>query len=210
MTAIREIQSQLSRVQTRRKLMIWCVSILFIPALFFTTAYFKTGSWQRVTIELVGLLLIFTAIIGRSCCTLYIGGRKTSSLIRSGPYSVCRNPLYFFSFMATAGLGMQTGSLSLALMMVLLAYSIFLAVVLREEAGLSSVHGQAYRDYRQSVPRFMPNLRLWRDVETVTVNPRVWTRTVMDGMVFILLAVAIRAGLLLQPMRADFPLLTLY
>lgn len=210
MTAIREIQSHLSRVQTRRKFMIWCVSLLFMPVFFFTTAYFKVGSWQRDSIEFSGLILIFLAIIGRSCCTLYIGGRKTSSLISSGPYSVCRNPLYLFSFMATAGLGMQTGSLSIALLMVLLAYSIFLPVVLHEEAGLSSVHGQTYHDYRRSVPRFLPSMRLWRDVETVTVNPRVWMRTVMDGMVFILLAVVIRAGLLVQPLLSAFPLLTLY
>jgi protein-S-isoprenylcysteine O-methyltransferase Ste14 len=40
----------------------------------------------------------------RLWCSLYISGYKNSQLITSGPYSLCRNPLYFFSFVGFAAL----------------------------------------------------------------------------------------------------------
>jgi protein-S-isoprenylcysteine O-methyltransferase Ste14 len=47
-----------------------------------------------------GLLAAAVATVGRLWCTLYIAGYKTKSLIRVGPYSVCRNPLYFSALSA--------------------------------------------------------------------------------------------------------------
>lgn len=207
MPDIEAVQNHLTRVQSRRKVTIWWISICFMPVFFFTTAYFKAGSWQRDWIEDLGALLMFIAILGRAWCTLYIGGRKTVVLMTSGPYSISRNPLYFFSFIAVAGFGLQTGSISLAALMTLIAYLVFLPVVLHEETGLLSAHEARYEAYRSSVPRFLPRLGLWRDVDAVTVCPDMLRQTVVDGMVFVLLAFLIRALLRLLP---DLPQVTLY
>jgi protein-S-isoprenylcysteine O-methyltransferase Ste14 len=204
---IQAVQKQLATVQSRRKAAIWWISICFAPAIFFTTAYFQVGSWQRDGIEDIGAFLIFVAILGRAWCTLYIGGRKTVALVKTGPYSMSRNPLYFFSFVAVAGLGAQTGSISMAALLTLVAYLIFLPTVLREEAGLSSVHGQNYDAYRRSVPRFFPRRAMWHDVDSVVVDLPILRRTIIDGMVFVLLAFLIRILLRLLP---DFPHVTLY
>ena len=56
-------------------------------------------------IEKAGLALIVICILGRTWCTLYIGGRKKRELINKGPYSVVRNPLYFFTTIGAAGIG---------------------------------------------------------------------------------------------------------
>ncbi|WP_160113667.1 methyltransferase family protein [Phyllobacterium salinisoli] len=207
MPDIQAVQSHLNRVQLRRKAVIWWISTCFLPVIFFTTAHFKAGSWQRDWIEDFGALLIFIAILGRAWCTLYIGGKKTVALVTSGPYSVSRNPLYFFSFVAVAGLGLQTGSISMAAFMTLAAYLVFLPVVLREEAGLSTAHGAHYEAYRNSVPRFLPRPSLWRDEDVVTVSPGMLRRTIVDGMVFVLLAFLVRVLLRLLP---DLPQVTLY
>lgn len=45
-------------------------------------------------IEAVGLLLLAICIVGRSVSSLYISGYKNAHLVDSGPYSICRNPLY--------------------------------------------------------------------------------------------------------------------
>lgn len=207
MPDIQAVQKHLATVQSRRKAAIWWISICFAPAIFFTTAYFRTGSWQRDGIEDIGAFLIFVAILGRAWCTLYIGGRKTVALVKTGPYAMSRNPLYFFSFVAVAGLGAQTGSITMAALLTLVAYLIFLPTVLREEAGLSSVHGQNYDAYRHSVPRFLPRRAMWHDADSVVVDLRILRRTIIDGMVFVLFAFLIRILLRLLP---DLPQVTLY
>lgn len=58
---------------------------------------------------LVGCLCVGAAMAGRIWCAQYIAGYKNDVLVREGPYSVCRNPLYFFSFLGcTASLGNRT------------------------------------------------------------------------------------------------------
>jgi len=210
MSQVHDTQRSLARVQSRRKTKIWLAGIIFMPMSFFTAPYFQSGTWERSWIEGFGAVLIFAAILGRAWCILYIGGRKTSSLITVGPYSVMRNPLYFFSFIAVAGLGTQTGSIAMALFMLLGAYAIFLPVVLHEEAGLSRVHEAAYDAYCHSVPRFFPRLGLWRDADVLTVDPAIWRRTVLDGMIFVLLIPAIRVLVQGQTVLLDVPQVTLY
>lgn len=192
MADVRTAQRHLTRVQLRRKQTIWLVSLGFVPLIVFTDAVFAPGSWQRVSIEGSGSVLLLIAIVGRVWSSMYIGGRKTAVLVDSGPYSVSRNPLYLFTFIGVAGLGAQTGSISIALMMSAIAYVIFLQVVLREEAALSSIHGSVYLAYRREVPRFVPQFASWRDLDLVTVNPRIVRRTIEDALVFVLFAVIVR------------------
>ena len=54
---------------------------------------------------LMGIILAGIAALGRLWCSLYIAGYKTDTLITEGPYSMCRNPLYFFSFIGALGVG---------------------------------------------------------------------------------------------------------
>lgn len=53
---------------------------------------------------LLGLLLVGVATVGRLWCSLYISGHENSELITTGPYSLSRNPLYFFSLPGFAGI----------------------------------------------------------------------------------------------------------
>ena len=61
----------------------------------------RAGAPRRRTsmrlIEMAGLVLILVCILGRTWCTLYIGGLKKRELVTAGPYSVVRNPLYVFT-----------------------------------------------------------------------------------------------------------------
>ena len=47
-------------------------------------------------IEMVGVTLAIVCIGGRLWSCLYIGSRKNRELVTTGPYSITRNPLYFF------------------------------------------------------------------------------------------------------------------
>ena len=63
---------------------------------------------------LSGLVLVGIATVGRLWCSLYISGYKDRELITTGPYSLSRNPLYFFSFLGFAGIGLATETITLA------------------------------------------------------------------------------------------------
>lgn len=139
---------------------------------------------QHERIESVGIMLILVGIGGRLWSTLYIGGRKSSEIVDTGPYSIMRNPLYFFSTVAIMGVGAQVGSYYLALGFAVLCWLAFLIVIRREEIFLAARMGQPYQDYMARVPRFFPRPWLWRDQAEVTFNPRLLNRTLVDGLAF--------------------------
>ena len=184
----------LQKVQKFRKVAIAVIGLVIVSGLLFVGSTWPQGTETHEGIEHGGLLLIATGIIGRAWCSLYIGGRKRAEIVDTGPYSVSRNPLYMFSFVAAGGMGAQTGSMTVALAFTLVAVVVFAATVRREEAWLDAAFGQSYSDYRSRVPRFLPNFRLWRSEETLEIRPAFFVRTLGDGL-FFLLAIPLFEGI---------------
>lgn len=173
---------QLGKYQQRRRLAIAIVLSLLVFALLFVRSH-STGHLHEY-LEAFGISLIVMAIIGRMWCTLYIGGRKSAEIVQDGPYSMTRNPLYVFSTIGAIGIGAQTGSLIVALAFGVLCYLAFASVIRTEEAFLKASFGKPYEDYCTEVPRFFPNLSLFRDKAELLVKPDRIYRTFMDGLVF--------------------------
>lgn len=180
----------IASVQQWRKLFI--AAGLF--ALLAWTALVKAQPWLEHPVEHLGLVAIMACILGRAWCSLYIGGRKKQEIVSSGPYSLCRNPLYVFSFIGAFGVGAQTGSLSVGLVFALACWLVFRIVAGREESYLATAFGETYRAYYARTPRFLPNPRLWRDESELSIRPAFFLRTVRDGLVF-LLALPVFEGL---------------
>lgn len=147
---------------------------------------YPSGQTIHEMVEWLGIVLIVTCILGRTWSSLYIGGRKIEEFVRTGPYSVMRNPLYFFSFLGAAGVGMQVGSVTLGLICAALAWLVFYVVVLQEEQVLAARYGETYRDYLLRVPRFFPRPSLWHDEPTLTIRPPRVLMTFADALVFLL------------------------
>jgi protein-S-isoprenylcysteine O-methyltransferase Ste14 len=138
-----------------------------------------------VVFELTGTLAIFLAIAGRGWSLFYIGGRKNSELVTFGPYSITRNPLYFFSLVGIAGVGAQTGSLLSMGIFVMVAYLAFDMAMRGEEAYLESRYGSGFEEYRRAVPRLWPDLSLWRECEDVPLRSAQAIGSLRDGIVFL-------------------------
>lgn len=172
----------LHRFQRIRRITLAVVLAVVVASLCLVQA-----SWDQAThdlIESIGLGFIVVGIVGRMWCTLYIGGRKSSEIVTAGPYSVCRNPLYFFSSIAAAGVGAQTGSIVLSILFFAGCAIAFLIVIAREEKFLSNQFGAPYQAYLATVPKFWPNPLLFRDEKELRVLPeRIYT-TLADGAVF--------------------------
>jgi protein-S-isoprenylcysteine O-methyltransferase Ste14 len=180
------VRDRLGRFQARRRLVLGVLIALMLVALLFVATVTTTDDGLHEAVEKVGAILILIAILGRTWCTLYIGGRKSSEIVRGGPYSVTRNPLYVFSAVGAAGIGAMTGSIVVALLFGLMTYGAFLYVILVEESHLSKAFGEPYLAYMLEVPRFFPNFRLFRESEFLSVRPQLLYRTFADGLVFAL------------------------
>jgi protein-S-isoprenylcysteine O-methyltransferase Ste14 len=174
----------LNPMQAARKVTLWvCLLALFVAIAVIATP----PAWPNLheAMENLGRLCIVACILGRCWCTLYIGGRKGAELVDTGPYSICRNPLYFFSFIGAFGAGAQTGSLTIAATLTLVTWVVFRVVVSREEKFLKTALGDAYGRYLTRVPRFLPNPMLWRGLDVLEVRPRRVVLTFLDGLAFL-------------------------
>jgi protein-S-isoprenylcysteine O-methyltransferase Ste14 len=133
---------------------------------------------------ITGIVLVGSGIVGRLWCAQYIAGRKTESLITEGPYSVCRNPLYFFSLVGGTGVGLCTESVTLALTIPAVFAVIYPITILNEERVLRQTHGKAYDDYTSRVPRFLPKWKLFCEPLEYTVNTKIFRREMIDALWF--------------------------
>jgi protein-S-isoprenylcysteine O-methyltransferase Ste14 len=170
-------------VQKIRKVVL-LLAVASIGALFI----FGASRWsERVetAIEWAGIFLIVICILGRTWCALYIGGRKTSRLVTAGPYSISRNPLYVFSVIGAAGIGAQLGAVSGAILAAIFAGIVHTLVVIQEERLMLASHGEVFRAYATRVPRFLPRLSGWNNVEMLEVPPRAVVTTFLDACFFL-------------------------
>jgi protein-S-isoprenylcysteine O-methyltransferase Ste14 len=138
---------------------------------------------------LTGCVLVSLGVVGRLWCALYIAGRKTSSLITLGPYSVCRNPLYLFSLLGATGVGLCADSITLAAVIPFVFAIIYPITIKNEERRLLNVHGQSYADYMIAVPRFIPKWSLYREPVECKVNTKIFRREMRDAAYFIWIVV---------------------
>jgi protein-S-isoprenylcysteine O-methyltransferase Ste14 len=183
----------IAAVQTIRKIVLAIGIAVGIFVFAVTDSRHVTGSTAHELIEWVGFVLIVVCILGRTWSSLYIGGRKIEELVQTGPYSVMRNPLYFFSILGAAGVGAQSGSALIALICGVIALIVFRVVVGQEEKVLLERYGDIYRAFMTRVPRFFPKPSLWADDATLTIRPPRVVMTFADALVF-LLAIPIAEG----------------
>ncbi len=183
----------ISRVQTIRKIVLLAAIAVAVFLFAVTDTVYPSGHSVHELVEWIGILLIVICILGRTWSSLYIAGRKGRELVTNGPYSTCRNPLYFFSIIGAAGMGAQSGSVVIGTICGVIATIVFYLVVIQEEKLLIGVHGTPYRNYLAAVPRFLPNPGLWHDTETLTIQPPRVLMTFADALIF-LLAVPIAEG----------------
>ena len=133
----------------------------------------------------LGALLVGIATVGRLWCSLYISGYKNNSLITSGPYSLSRNPLYFFSLIGSIGVGLATETLVVPLI-ILAAFSLYYPYVIREEERhLKNIHGDSFGEYCKEIPRFFPTFSHFTEPDSYIVKPKIFRKRVLNSLWFV-------------------------
>jgi hypothetical protein len=111
---------------------------------------------------------------------------KKRELVRKGPYSVVRNPLYLFTVVGAAGIGALSGSITNTIVFGAALLALFYFVVLEEERFLAATFPDAFAAYAARVPRLWPRFALWEDVGELLIKPRLVHRTFFDASMFLL------------------------
>ncbi len=168
---------------TAVSLIIGLVMALFsgpMPALsFWTNATLVTLSWSTLAL---GLVI-------RLWGTAAIAGRKGVEVVCEGPYALCRNPLYWGTFLIAVSmtLFLQSGVFAVSLIPPVLLY--LFGVVPAEERFLKFRLGRDYTSYCERIPRWWPK---WSAKSLARTSPAVaaaWNAECRRQIVWLLLPV---------------------
>lgn len=148
------------------------LSLLLLISLLFLHPRWVGMPLLDFTLSVTGAALIVAGIGIRLWATLYIGGRKSTALQRSGPYSLVRHPLYLGSLLLGIGVAVVTEN-PLVLLLVLLYFGLQYGITIRyEEQVLAEAFGEEHTAYMREVPCFLPRrLRFDRTLPTSLVLP---------------------------------------
>ena len=118
-----------------------------------------TGPLQLIiggALILIGLALAAAGIRNFSRAgTPVPTNRPTSALVTTGIHGWTRNPIYLGLFLIYGGIGIAMRSPWILILVLPLAIAIRYGVVAREEAYLEQRFGDAYRDYKARVRRWL-------------------------------------------------------
>ncbi len=146
-------------------------------------ALFGGGATMMTTIHLVSIALMFGGLV-----VIHQGWRLVhraqGTLVTDGLYAWVRHPQYSGLFLITIGLLIQWPTIITALTWPVLLF-MYIRLACREEADMEQQFGDAYRAYKDKVPRFIPGLRRGGRDEGYepSVPPGIYSRlTPADGL----------------------------
>lgn len=166
----------------RKRIML--PKLLFLPlialAMVSQHVYPDRGFAEQL-LEMSGFVLLVACAMGRVWCAAYISGKKNKELVTGGPYSLVRNPLYFFSLLGFIGAGLVFESVTFAALLAALFFVTHWPTILHEERKLKATFGAPFDAYANSVPRLIPHSWKLRGPDIVQFTSSLYTRAVLDS-----------------------------
>jgi len=190
--------SPIARLFSQNRIKVSRIFGIAFVAILLTNGSMWQGTLVGHSMFLIGIVLASIGMLGRVWCLTYSSGYKSSDLVTQGPYSVSRNPLYFFSFVGLIGIGLATETFTLTLLLIVFFALVYPAVIAGEEEFLRGKFGEPYVDYCRRTPRFFPDRRLFSEPESYAVQPRTLRRSLGGVIWFIGLPVLIQLPVALR------------
>lgn len=176
---------QKTLLEKNRVALSWvsCLSLVGCAAM--TQSQWSITGLMSGTLLLVGLCFAVVGCVGRIWCSLFIDGFKTKQLVTCGPYSICRNPLYFFSAIGALGVAFGTATFSIPAV-VAIGFGFYYPLIIRaEERRLVELHGAEFEAYRNMVPAFFPRLSGLVLPRTYQIHVKIVGRSMLEATWFI-------------------------
>jgi protein-S-isoprenylcysteine O-methyltransferase Ste14 len=149
-----------------------------------------------------GFVCVALACLGRLWASVFIAGHKDVDLVTTGPYALCRHPLYACSILGALGLGLTTRSLLLTGIIVVLIAALVVYAASCEEQFLADAFPEQFHSYTAATPnKWWPRSRQAPLPEHLDVQPAVFWKAFLDAGSFFLLylLVALAAEYRLSP-----------
>jgi protein-S-isoprenylcysteine O-methyltransferase Ste14 len=154
--------------QKKRIWVLRCLYLAVVPLLAISRPIDpEQGIPYSDILEIIGFFVLVGAVIGRLWAVLYIGSRKNQEVVSTGPYSLCRHPLYLFSTMAALSFGLLLGSILLAVSLGGITLLVLSANARREETFLRHSFGADYQLYSTKTPMILPSWKNYNSPESV-------------------------------------------
>jgi len=169
-------------INKNRMLMSRVLMILILLVSFITAPAVAVNSAPYYLMKALGFILLIFCAIGRIYSTVFIGGVKNKNLMREGPYSACRNPLYLYSLMGAAGMGLVSTHISYFLILFFGFLFIYRGLIKREEEFLSEKFGDSFAQYKKEVPRLLPKCSALKYPEEMLFQPRYLNNAIKDAI----------------------------
>ena len=155
-----------------KRIVVLRLSILLIATLIILDNNFSAYSLEidpnaSILFSYIGYTLVVLGGFGRIWASLYLEGFKTKKLIKEGPYSMVRNPLYFFSLMMFLGMCFAIKSIPISIALLLVFVLFHVPTILNEEKVLLGTHDESYRAYYESTPRLLPNIFKYKKTKSM-------------------------------------------
>ena len=133
-----------------RVTLLWYLCLLLLTAV---TRSAPLPVLLRGALDLLALLTIVAACLGRVWCSVFIAGRKDAELVTNGPYALCRHPLYTLSLLGGVGLGLATHSFTLTIATLVVQGVLFSRAAREEERFMTARFDVRYADVD---PKLLP------------------------------------------------------
>ena len=145
------------------------------------------AAWHYLA-GLAGFTCVALACLGRIWCSLFIAGHKDEKLITTGPYALCRHPLYALSIVGALGLGLTSQSILLCVAAVVLIAALLVYAASCEEQFLADSFPDEFTAYVAATPnKWWPRFVARQVPERLEVKPAIFWKALVDAGAFFLL-----------------------
>ena len=180
----------MSQTRLRSHLTIALTVMVLVMLASGTTIWHHQHLMFEESLFFVGIALAGFGAAGRTWVTTFVSGNESGQLVTTGPYSLCRNPLYLFSWMIGVGVGLCTETVTPPIVIGIVLLLLYRVQIKREESHLSRTYGAAYESYAATTPRFFPSFRSYSEPEFIRVSPKAMKKAFV-GTGFILLLIGV-------------------
>jgi protein-S-isoprenylcysteine O-methyltransferase Ste14 len=168
-----------SRSTPRLRLTAGLLALLLV-LVSFSERRFATGLVGEA-LQLAGLACAAIAALGRIWTSIFIAGFKDQVMVRSGPYAIVRHPLYALSMLAMLGLGLTTGSVAIALAMLVVFGTIYTLAARAEDRHLRELHGASHEHFERDVRALRPRWSAYAVPDSLEIRPRILWKAFVDA-----------------------------